>query len=231
MASITVSDGKFAVYRTDKADASNPYANIKAEEDGAASPTLVDHTGKVWIFYIVVNGSNYDLKYYRSTDTIGSAWDASTLIKANVSQGVPGREQLSTGRIVAYYYKPNVAGKKLLVVPTGTIAVAKEAGTLVFIVANGGKDNDMAWTAAVVGDGFSISSGASGTEVKKDNIAYRSYSDNAGASWTEEVIGTQSIVVAYTANTGDARSATLTITAAGATGSPVTITINQAKGN
>lgn len=103
--SITVVDGKFAVYRTDDSSGAVPYANIKAAEDGGCAEPLIDFTGKVWLFYTVANGSNYDLKYYRSTDTIGTAWGSSTLIKATVKQGVPGREQLATGRIIVYYWK------------------------------------------------------------------------------------------------------------------------------
>ena len=83
--------------------------------------------------------------------------------------------------------------------------VAKDAGTTTFSVSNTGTGT-MPWTAAVTSGGswLSITSGASGT--------------NSGT-----------ITCSFTANTGtSARTGTIRVTATGATGSPVDVTVTQA---
>lgn len=99
--SITLASGKFAVYRTDKTDGSIPYVNILTAADGAGSgfQTL---DGKVWIFYIT--GGILYCKI--STDTIGSAYGAPITIEASaIKDGIPGCQQLATGRVQVTYCK------------------------------------------------------------------------------------------------------------------------------
>jgi hypothetical protein len=92
-----------------------------------------------------------------------------------------------------------------LVVSPETQPVAKEAGSTSFAISNGGTGS-MAWNAHVTsgGDWLSITSGSSGS--------------NSG-----------SIVVRFTANTvvETLRTATIQIAAAGASGSPRTVTVVQ----
>jgi len=86
-------------------------------------------------------------------------------------------------------------------------AVSKDAGATTFSVSNTGT-GDMLWTATVTAGGswFSISSGASGT--------------NSGT-----------IISSFTANTSSsARTATIRVTATGAAGSPVDVTVTQPTG-
>ena len=104
--SIAIADGKTQAYRTDHTDGSVPYAPITSAEDGAQC-LAKDQAGKVWRFIIVPNGANFDLSYYRSTDTTGDTWGAITVIQANVSQGTPGAAILATGRITVNYFKPD----------------------------------------------------------------------------------------------------------------------------
>ncbi len=63
-------------------------------------------------------------------------------------------------------------------------------------------------------------------------MAWTASSDAAWATITSGAAGTNAgtITVGYTANTGVARTATITVTAAGATGSPKLVTIHQADG-
>jgi len=101
MASITIASGKFAAYRTDDTSGAIPFVNILAEADGAASG-FQDLNGKVWIFYIT--GGILYCKI--STDTIGSAYGAPiTIESADIVDGIPGCQQLSTGRVICTYWK------------------------------------------------------------------------------------------------------------------------------
>ena len=107
MAGITVESGKFAVYASTVTDDSNPYELLKVAEDGGAC-ILQANDGRWWIFYIVANGANYDLRYYYSDDG-GVIWSSSALIKAGVCQGKPGAVEVLAGRIVVYYVKTVVS--------------------------------------------------------------------------------------------------------------------------
>jgi hypothetical protein len=91
-----------------------------------------------------------------------------------------------------------------LVISPASRNVAKDAGTTTFSVSNTGTGT-MPWTAAVTSGGtwLSITSGASGTD-------------------------TGTINCSFTANTSTlARTATIRVTATGATGSPVDVTVTQ----
>jgi len=92
-----------------------------------------------------------------------------------------------------------------LVISTTSRSVSKEAGTTTFGVSNTGTGT-MPWTAAVTSGGtwLSITYGASGTD-------------------------TGTITCSFTSNTGaSVRTATIRITASGATCSPVDVTVTQA---
>jgi hypothetical protein len=238
MAGITVASGKFAVYASTITDDSNPYAILKVAENGGAC-ILQDKAGRIWIFYIVGStGNKFDLRSYYS-DNGGLTWSTSALVKADIFPGIPDAVETLSGRIAVYYFKTNLTNnpptipgtlKVLLVAPIGTINVGPGESTIGFVVANGGKDVAMDWSASASGH-LSISGSTSGTEVEQDALMYRSYTENGGSTWTEEVNGIISFTVVSSANTGGARSGTVTVTATGATNSPVTVTINQSKGN
>jgi Neuraminidase (sialidase) len=103
VASITVTNGKFAVYRGDNTDGSGTVVNIIAEETGAAC-VMKDATGKLWVFFTVAGTTNYDLKYYRSTDTAGDTWGSAVTVKTDIADCVPAAIQLPTGRIQVEYW-------------------------------------------------------------------------------------------------------------------------------
>jgi hypothetical protein len=96
-------------------------------------------------------------------------------------------------------------GLGYLVISPTSQSVAKDAGTTTFSVSNTGTGT-MPWTAAVTSGGswLRITSGASGTD-------------------------SGTITCGYDANTGtDSRTGTIRVTASGASGSPVDVTVTQA---
>ena len=110
------------------------------------------------------------------------------------------------GKSNNYYVRAVRGGQALgyLVISPPSRSVSKDAGTTTFSVSNTGTGT-MQWTAAVTaGDSWlSITSGTSGTD--------------AGI-----------ITCSFTANTGtSARTATILVTAPGASGSPVDVTVTQ----
>lgn len=99
--SITIDDGKFAVYRAADAAGGSPVTEIIAVTDGGAG-VVKDSTGKLWVFRI------YDgkLEYKRSTDTSGDTYGAWTeIIGSGIADGIPGACAYPTGIIEVNYYK------------------------------------------------------------------------------------------------------------------------------
>jgi hypothetical protein len=149
-------------------------------------------------------------------DTVSALYRASTTSATHTggAWGVPfydGRYDGMYGKDDSYYVRAVRGGQAglfgNLVISPASRNVAKNAGTTTFSVSNTGTGT-MPWTAAVTsGDTWlSITSGASGTD-------------------------TGTINCSFTANTSAlARTATIRVTATGATGSPVDVTVTQPTG-
>jgi len=107
---------------------------------------------------------------------------------------------------VETYDDPTKQTPLVLLVEPSNQEVPQTVGTTTFSVSNKGTGTGMLWSAAVISEGnwLSINSSASGTDAGTVNCS-------------------------FTANTGSsARKGTIRVTATGATGSPVDVTVTQA---
>jgi Concanavalin A-like lectin/glucanases superfamily/Viral BACON domain len=139
------------------------------------------------------------------TGTITCAFDANTGTSARTGTiQVTAAGATGSPVDVTVTQAPTPTTVPVLSVTPSNQAVAKDAGTTMFSVSNTGTGT-MIWSASVTsGSWLSITTGASGTD-------------------------TGTINCSFTANTGtSSRTATIRVTAAGATGSPVDVTVTQA---
>ncbi|OAM91520.1 BACON domain-containing carbohydrate-binding protein [Termitidicoccus mucosus] len=106
-------------------------------------------------------------------------------------------------------------GPALIVSATAGLSLGAAAGTANFGIRNGGS-GELPWSAAVTGSGSEWLIFTDATPVIPEVGGVVS-----GTNW-------QTIRLSYEANPGAARTASVQITAAGATGSPATVTVTQA---
>lgn len=101
MASITISSGKYAVYRNGANEGVSPWTNIIPESDGAAC-VVKSRTNQVWVFYITAGALYCKI----SADWEGTIWGGTITVEASaIKDGVPGAVQLNSGRIMVFYWK------------------------------------------------------------------------------------------------------------------------------
>ena len=122
MASISIAEGKFAVYRTKDTSGANPVTEIIAETDGGTC-SLQDSVGKIWIFRC------YDgkLEYRKSSDVIGDSFGSWVeIIGADISDGIPAALQYDTTVIEVDFYKTDDKFYRVLTKDYGNTWEAEE---------------------------------------------------------------------------------------------------------
>ena len=192
--------------------------------DGPTSPVVTGNTITNNQYGIYVNGGGtYQRNTIKGNSSYGLYYFGTSIIDAtNCDWGDPsGPLDDSDDRATGGLYNPNGKGNKVsdhvnynpwgisaqlaLSVSPASRSVAKAAGTTTFSVANTGTGT-MPWTAAVTSGGswLSITTGSSGS--------------NSGT-----------ISCSFTANAGiSVRTASIRVTATGATNSPQDVTVTQA---
>lgn len=75
------------------------------EATSYACTGVVYPTGKIYAFYIYLNGAQYDIKMISSTDTVGVTWGTAAAIVSDVENAAIGCDVNKEGNLLLIYHK------------------------------------------------------------------------------------------------------------------------------